>query len=190
MKKILFTLLLFITIFKSFAQDKNALEEGANRVYLNTTKGNYEALLNDTYPKLFELIPKDKMLTVLKSMLQTDAYIMDILEAPANFEFGEIKHIGKGYYCLVKYDMLSKMTFTEPLSQEEAQQMVVNLKAAMKTEDVTFNPNFNSFTIKSRADLIAINNENTNGKWTYMNRGAEKMMDKLFSPEVRAALKI
>jgi hypothetical protein len=41
------------------------------------------------------------------------------------------------------------MTFTEPLKGIEAKEMIKNLKASMKTDDVTFNPSFNSFTIKA-----------------------------------------
>jgi spore cortex formation protein SpoVR/YcgB (stage V sporulation) len=49
------------------AQDMKALQTDALRMYKNTTAGKYEALLADTYPKIFELVPKEKMLEVLKS---------------------------------------------------------------------------------------------------------------------------
>lgn len=187
MKKILLALSLFIA-FSSLAQDKKILETDATRFYKNTVDGNYELLIADTYPKVFDFIPKDKMLESLKAMLKGDGYVMDVVDAPANFEFGEIKHIANGYYSIVKHDMLMKMTFSEPIGEAEANAMVQNFKKAMKTEEVTFNPRFNTFTMRKRADFIAILNEQTAGKWKFLNRSGEKLMAKVLDEAVRKQL--
>jgi len=170
------------------AQDKKALATDAERFYKNTTDGNYDALLADTYPKVFEFIPKDKMLESLKGMLKGDGYVLDVVEAPANFEFGEVKHIGDGYYTIVKHDLLMKMTFAEPIGEAEANAMVQNFKTAMKTEEVSFNPKFNTFTMRKRADFIAISNSLTGGKWKFLNRSGEKLMAKVLAEDVRKQL--
>lgn len=191
MKKLFITLFIITgCLFTASAQDKAALQQGAERIYKNTTQGNYEALLDDTYPKIFNFIPKDQMLKMLQGLLKGDGYVMDVLEAPANFQYGEIKKIGDGSYCIIKHDLLSKMTFTQPVSDAESKELIANLKNAMHTDDVTFNPRSNSFTILSRADLIAVYDSSTGGKWKFMNKGGEKLMDKLFTKEVRSALGI
>ncbi|MFP9100670.1 hypothetical protein ACLI09_16595 [Flavobacterium sp. RHBU_24] len=188
MKTCIITFFLVCCSLAGVAQDKPALQAGLDRVYKNTTSGNYEALLNDTYPKIFEVIPKEQMLKSLQGMLNGPGYILDVLDAPANFDLGEIKHIGKGYYCIVKHDLLMKMTFTQPISEAESKTMIQNLKTSMKSEDVTFNPRSNSFTMKTRADIIAISNEFTGGKWKFLNRTGSKIMEKVLAEDVRKAL--
>lgn len=187
MKKIFFALTLLIA-FSALAQDKKTLETDAARFYKNTVDGKYELLIADTYTKVFDFIPKDKMLESLKGMLKGDGYVMDIVDGPANFEFSEIKHIGNGYYSIVKHDLLMKMTFTEPVGEAEANAMIQNFKKAMKTEEVTFNPRFNTFTMRKRADFIAIFNEHTAGKWKFLNRSGEKLMAKVLDDAVRKQL--
>lgn len=187
MKKLFLALALTIAL-SSFAQDKKALETDVARFYKNTTDGKYEDLLADTYPKVFEFIPKDKMLQSLEGMLKGDGYIMDVMDAPANFEYGEIKQIGDGYYCIIKHDLLLKMTFKEPIGEAEANTMVQNFKTAMKTQEVSFNPKFNTFTMKQRADIIAISNTLTSGKWKFLNRSGEKLMAKVLDEAVRKQL--
>lgn len=189
MKKLLITLFLLAGYMLN-AQDMKALQTDATRMYKNTTAGKYEALLADTYPKIFELVPKDKMLQVLKNTLQGDGFVMDILEAEPNFKFGDVKTINGGYYTLVDHDLLIKMTFIEPMTGLEAKDMLKNLKASMKTEDIIYNPKFNSFTIKKRADVIAISNSITGGKWKFLNRSSPGMMEKVLGADVVKALNL
>lgn len=189
MKKLLVALALLIG-YTLNAQDMKALQTDATRMYKNTTAGKYEALLADTYPKIFEIVPKEKMLQVLKNTLQGDGFVMDILDAEPNFKFGEVKTVDAGYYTLVDHDLLIKMTFIEPLSGLEAKNMLKNLKTSMKTEDITYNPKFNSFTIKKRADVIAISNKVTGGKWKFLNRSSPAMMEKVLGTDVIKALNL
>lgn len=188
MKKLLSALFLLCAITLQ-AQDIKALENDAARFYKNTTTGKYDALIADTYPKIFEFIPKEKMLESLKGMLQGNGYIMDILEEPAKFEFGDVKQINGGFYSILKHDLVTKLTFTEPLTGIEAKEMVKNFKNAMKTEDVIFNPKFNSFTIKKRADIIAISNSVTGGRWKFLNRAGDNLMNKVLGEDVYKQLK-
>lgn len=189
MKKFLLTILLVVSLGAK-AQDMKSLQTDALRVYKNTTAGKYEALLADTYPKIFELVPKEKMLEVLKSTLKGNGYVLDILDTAPNFKFNEVKTVNGGFYTVVEHDLLIKMTFTEPLKGIEAKEMIKNLKASMKTDDVTFNPAFNSFTIKKRADILAISNSVTGGKWKFLNRTSPAMMKKVLGEEVCKALGI
>lgn len=187
MKKLLITLLLLAGCMLN-AQDMKALLTDATRMYKNTTAGKYEALLADTYPKIFEVVPKEKMLQVLKSTLQGDGFVMDILDAEPNFKFGDVKTVNGGFYTLVDHDLLIKMTFVEPLTGIEAKEMLKNLKTSMKTEEITFSPKFNSFTIKKRVDVIAISNSVTGGKWKFLNRANPVMMTKVLGEDVVKAL--
>ena len=183
-KPALLVLFLIVSCFTVKAQDKTALQTAAAKMYTNTVSGNYDALINDTYPKIFEVVPKDKMLEGLKAMLNGDGYTMAIVNTPANFEYGPIKKIGAGSYCIIKHDLLMKMTFKDPLSAEESKGMIDNLKKAMQTEEVTFDAKSNSFTMKKRADVIAVSDKLTNNQWKFLNRAGKGLMAKVFEPEV------
>jgi len=175
---------LLTACFGATAQDRQTLEEAAMQMYNNTVAGNYESVAAGTYPKVFEIIPKDKMMEMLKGMLNGDGYTMMLLKSNPNFEFGPVKNINDGNYSLVKYDMLMKMVFKEPVSDAESKSMTENFKKAMQTGDVTFEAKSNSFTIKKRADVIFVSNKLTANKWKYMNRAGHGLMVKVFDEKV------
>lgn len=181
-----FLLIIFVltTSFSGIAQDRQSLENAALQMYDNTVAGNYEAVANGTYPKIFEIIPKDKMMEMLKGMLNGDGYTMMLLKGNPNFEFGAVKKIDDGNYSLVKHDLLMKMIFKEPVDNAESKSMIDNFKKAMQTSDVTFEAKSNSFTIKKRVDVIFIADKLTNNKWKFMNRAGHGLMLKVFNDKV------
>lgn len=166
------------------AQDRQSLQDAAMQMYNNTVAGNYEAVANGTYPKVFEIIPKEKMMESLKGMLNGDGYAIMLLKGNPNFEFGTIKKINDGNYSLVKHDLLMKMTFNDPVSAEESKTMIENFKKAMQTENVTFEAMSNSFTINKRVDIIFISDKLTGNKWKFMNRAGHGLMTKIFDEKV------
>jgi hypothetical protein len=121
---------------------------------------------------------------MLKGMLNGDGYTMMLLKRNPNFEFGTIKNINDGNYSLVKYDMLMKMVFKEPVSDAESKTMTENFKKAMQTNDVAFEAKSNSFIIKKRADVIFVSNKLTANKWKFMNRAGHGLMVKVFDEKV------
>ena len=185
MKKIfLIIAFVFAACFSAVAQDKTSLDAAAQQLYINTVAGNYEAVANSTYPKIFEIIPKDKMMEALKSMLKGDGYSMLMLKTDPKFEYGPIKKIDEGTYCMIKHDLLMKMTFATPLGAEEGKTMTQNFKNAMQTEDVTFDAASNSFTMKKRVDVIAVADKSTGNKWKFLNKSGNKLMAKVFDEKV------
>jgi len=181
-----FLLIAFIvaSTFTVVAQDKQSLEAAALQMYNNTVAGNYEAVANSTYPKIFEILPKDKMMESLKNMLNGDGYSLMLLKADPKFEYGPIKKVGEGLYCLVKHDLVMKMSFKDPVGEPESKEMIGNFKKAMQTNDVTFEVRSNSFTIKKRADVVFAADKLTKNQWKYMNRAGAGLMAKIFEPEV------
>jgi len=185
MQKHFLLIAFFITAcFGATAQDRQSLEEAAMQMYTNTVAGNYESVAGSTYPKVFEIIPKDKMMESLKGMLNGDGYTMMLLKGNPNFEFGPVKKINDGNYSLVKHDLIMKMIFKEPVSDAEGKTMTENFKQAMQTSDVSFEGKSNSFTIKKRVDVIFVSNKLTNNKWKFMNKAGHGLMVKIFDEKV------
>ena len=191
MKKHFLLIAFFLTTaFTAVAQNKQSLEAAALQMYNNTVAGNYEAVANGTYPKIFEILPKDKMMESLKNMLNGDGYSLMLLKADPKFEYGPIKKVGEGQYCLIKHDLIMKMTFKEPVGDAESKEMIENFKKAMQTNDITFEAKSNSFTIKKRADVVFASDAVTKHQWKYMNRAGDKLMEKIFGTEVLKVLGI
>ena len=186
--KLRFLALTFFLTLTVSAQTQKELETGLGQMYSNTVKGNYEELLKLTYPKIFEIVPKDQMLQVLKNMMNGDGYTMFILDTPPNFMYGAIKKIGEGSYCMVKHDLKMKMIFTERLTAEEGKQMIETFKAGMKTEDVNFDATENSITLKKQAEVIAVADTLTQNKWMFLNRSGNPLMAKIFDAKVMKEL--
>ncbi|MXN92478.1 hypothetical protein GR160_14710 [Flavobacterium sp. Sd200] len=183
-KYFLAAVVFFAVLLNATAQDIQSLESVALQMYENTVAGNYEAVAAGTYPKVFEFIPKEKMMEMLKGMLNGDGYSIKLLKGDPAFEFGPVKKINDGNYCLVKYDMLTKMTFKEPVGDAESKAMIENFKKAMQTNEVTFEAKSNSFLINKRADVIFVSNKLTANKWKYMNRAGHGLMVKVFDEKV------
>jgi len=185
MKNSFFIIAFIITnSFSAVAQDKKSLEAGALQMYRDKVSANYDAITNDTYPKVFDIVPKDKMIEALKNMMVGNGYTMTIVNTPPNFVFGKIKKIDGGSYCMVKHDLLVKMTFKDPVSAEDSKEMIQNFKTAMQTEQVTFDAIENSFTMKESADVIAIANKLTANKWKFFNKSGKPLMVKVLGEKV------
>ena len=183
MKNIIICLLALLSLGAK-AQDKASLEKNAGLMMEYTAKENYKSLMDLTYPKLFELFPKEQMLEMLPAMLKGDGYTISLLDTPPNFVYGDIKKIDGGSYVLIKHDLKMKMAFTEPMNDEELDAMLPMFKQSMGTEDITFNKPENAFYIKKRAQMIGAADKLTGNKWTFLNNDNPELLKKLLNENI------
>ena len=190
MKKHLFAFTLLLITFSGFSQDKKSMEERAWEMYEITVNGEFETLIMDyTYPRLFEIVPRDKAVEGMQSMLNgNEQYKMIIMDTPPNFIFGEIKKIEGGYYALIKHDFKMKMIFNEAMEEDVIQYTISLFKEGMKTDNVTFDAKENSFTIFKQSELIAASDKYTNNVWMFTNKTKNELMAKMFNEEIRKQL--
>ncbi len=184
MKKLILLSVLLITSVSLFAQDKKSLEERANQMYAYTASEQYEKLLDLTYPKLFTIIPKEKMVEILQRMTKGEGFTITIAPTPPNFKFGDIKKIEDGYYSVIGHDLSMKMKFDEPVTDEELELLLPTFKENLKTDNVTFDKTDNSFSILKKSQAVAILDKSTNGKWTFVNNSDGPIKTRLFSEKV------
>lgn len=176
MKLRLFTIAFFILSSLGFAQDKKALEKAAQNMYSYTVNAEYAQLIDLYYPKIFEALPKDKMLAGMQGMTKGNGYTMIMVSTPPNFTFGDIKQIDGGSYSLVSHDMVMKMIFNEPINDADGKAMVENFKKSMDTNSVTFNEKEHSFIIKKRNEVIFIANAITKNNWMFVNKYKRELL--------------
>ena len=188
MKKIILGALLLCCTLVS-AQDKKSLEERAKKVMEYTISANYNALMDLTYPKLFTIVSREKMLELLPAALKGEGFSVKILNQAPNYKFGEIKKIDDGYYSLIHHDTYMVMTFDEPLAKEDADMMLASLKESMKGT-ITYDAAKNVFNIKNPSELIAVADKSTNNQWTYISNQGGPLIGMLFSEKVQNELGI
>jgi len=187
------TLLLFllVTVQQSFSQDLNTLKTNAEEVYKSTLNLDYDKILETTYQKLFEIVPKDEIKQILVTTFSGNNEMkIKLLNVPPNFRFGKIKKIEDHTFCLIDYDLAMQFEIKgKQFNKSEGIELAANMKKAMDATDVTFDELSNSFKVLKRTDMIAVWDDSTNNHWQFLNRDKNNQIAKyLFSKKVIAEL--
>jgi hypothetical protein len=186
-KTILLIAFLISTTFSTVAQDMATLKIEAQKTYVSSANMNYDAIFDTTYPKVFDIIPKDQMKDMFEKMMVNEQFSIKLVQVEPNFKFGTIKKIGKQTFCLIDHDNVMEMTFNEVM--EDAEMMTDIFKTSMGAEEVTYNKETNAFRIKIRATLIAIADDLTNNKWKFLNKDKEnKLFSMIFDENIKEKL--
>lgn len=178
MKKLILSALLLSSLFVS-AQDKKSLEERANKAVEYTLSGEYDKLMDYTYPKVFTIVPRDVLSKMFKDMLKGDGFTINIVKTPPNFKFGEIKKIDNAYYSIIEHDLQMNMVFDDPIADGDIDETIKVFKEAMKSNDITYDKLTKTLKIKKRSQMVAVADESTKKLWTYINNDGGPLLAKL-----------
>lgn len=187
MKKIISLLLLTVSFFAT-AQDKMLLEERAKKTMLHTVNGEYDKLLDYTYPKVFTIVPREQLAAMFKEALKGEGFTAQVVKSPPNFKFGEIKKIDNSYYSMIEHDLSMNMVFDEPIPDDELELTLSTFKAGMETNDITYDKPTKTLKIKKRSKMLAIADESTKNEWTYINNDGGPLMGMLIPEKHLTAL--
>jgi hypothetical protein len=186
-KSILLFAFLISTTFSAVAQDMVTLKVEAKKAYEASSNMNYDAIFETTYPKVFDIIPKEQMKDMFEQMIKNEQFTIQLVQVEPNLSFGEIKKVGAQTFCLVDHDNVMEMTFNEPV--EDAEMMVDLFKNSMEAKEVTYDKEKNAFKIKLRSTLIAVADELTNNKWKFLNKDKEnKLFTMIFDEKIKTEL--
>lgn len=179
-------LLCFLATQLSFSQDLNSLKTGADKIYQATMKLDYDKILDLTYPRVFDIAPRDQMKELLKSTFNgTDDMKVKIINIPPDFKYGEIKKIEDKTFCLITHNLCLELIMTEPMSKEEGDLMVSMMKESMETNDVTFEDKTGTLKITKRSTMIAVSDAKTKNEWRFLNQDkGNKVASYLFSEKI------
>lgn len=188
MKKQFFIVIAFILSINSFAQDLASLKVGIQKIYSATTTLDYDVILESTYPKLFEIVEKEKMKEVLVSTFNgSEEMKVKLLSVDPEFSFGKIKKIGTKTFCLINHNLAMQLIFKDTI--EDSKIFIKEFKKSMDTKSVTYDKETNSFTIIVRSTMIGIHDEYTNNEWRFLNKEKGNVLfDKLFDEAVKKEL--
>lgn len=187
MKRISGIILLLIISLTAHSQEIE-LEKNLNVMLENTIKENYGPVLDLTYPKIFEIFPREKMLEILPKLTNGDGYTIKLMDTHPDYYFGEIKKVDGGSYMVIRYNSKMKMTFTDPVTEEELKTLMPVFKENMQTEDISFNKLENAFYIRKRSAMIAAKDQFTNNQWRFLNNDNPKLLQKILGEKILKAL--
>ena len=186
--KIVFLSFLFTYSISSIAQDKESLKIEALKAYKASVSMDYDAIFETTYPKVFEIIPKESMKKMFEQMMENEDFSIKLIEVEPQFSFGEIKKVGDKSFCLIDHNSVMNMQFKKPV-EEDSQTMIGLFKSSMDTKNVTFDKANNLFRIELRSTLIGVSDATTNNKWKFLNKDKEnKLFNMIFDEKTQTAL--
>lgn len=188
MKKIFYTALLVLASYSGFSQDAASMKAGAQALIDKTVAKDYNALLDMTYPKLFELAPREAVLESLKSTFDgNQGFKIVMLPMAPNFVFGPIKKIGTQSFAIIDHDNSLQVIWEEPIPADEIENYVGLFKTNMKTENVSYDAAKKTMNIKAKAKMVAVADETTKNKWTYLTY-SDQMFAVLFDENIKKQL--
>ena len=188
MKKIFYTALLILASYSGFSQDAASMKAGAQALIDKTVAKDYNALLDMTYPKLFELAPREAVLESLKSTFDgNQGFKIVMLPMAPNFVFGPIKKIGTQSFAIIDHDNSLQVIWDEPIPADEIENYVGLFKTNMKTENVSYDAAKKTMNIKAKAKMVAVADETTKNKWTYLTY-SDQMFAVLFDENIKKQL--
>ena len=183
-------LILALFLFQSvtlLAQDVASLKIGALKSYKAAVNMDFDGIFDTTYPKVFEIIPKDQMKEMFAQMMENEQFSLKLVEVDPDFEFAKIKKIENKTFCVINHNNVMIMTFKAPVV--EVEEMMESFKNIMGADVITFDKTTNSFRLESRATLIAVADDLTKGTWKFLNKDKDNMIfSMIFNEKIQKEL--
>lgn len=168
MKKSITLFLVLTSYFFGFAQDLNSLKNEAEKMYATAITLDLDKILDQTYPKVFEIASREQMKDVLNDAFNNEAMTIKMVKTDPKFTFGEIKKIGNQTFCVFEHENRMTMTFKEDMG-DSAEMMLEMMKESMEASEATYDDKTFTFTLQKRAKVLAVSDELTNKTWKYVN---------------------
>lgn len=179
-----FTLLISLLSIIGFAQDLATLKSESQKMYDAAITLDFEKMMDFTYPKVFEISPKDELVEIMANTFENDQMSIRIEKIDPKFSFEEIKKIDKHVFCKFSHDNKMKLTFKNDISGSE--EMIVDmLKENTGATDVTYNEKTKSFYATLHVTVLAVADELTKNNWKFITLEKDKgILNMMFSEEI------
>ena len=189
MNKFFFTIFSFIFFVNANAQDSLALVKNANEVYRFTMEKKFDSLIETTYPKLFDIVPKSQLIELTKSAFEeNDMLQIEILDQLPEFKFGSIVKLNEQFVCRVEHSLKLRLIFKEKIEESNVALYIDEFKKSMETDNVFFDEKTNAFSISKRSKMVALNDKYTKGVWKFINYTKDEMLWKVIDPEIQSIM--
>ncbi len=163
-----FAVLFFFIGVGLFAQTTEAMKKGAETMYEASYNMDFDAILDATYPRIFEIVPREQMYDFMDKSFQNEQLRIRFVHPTVKMNYSEIKEVEAKKVVLITYEASIRMIFETQLSDFDIKDMEANLKANLPEKTVIYEPNRNAFLISGTDTMIAVADEYTNHQWKYI----------------------
>ncbi|WP_298553382.1 hypothetical protein [uncultured Algibacter sp.] len=171
-----FMMLLCATAFsQSNEETLKQIDKIALKMFTDMNNRDYDAIIEMTHPKVFEIIPKESMKDVFKSMFEgNEEFSIDVPKTIPKYKLSKVFINEKDSlkYVFVSYDMAMKMTFHKQEFDDESKNMMKNVMLAKGMEVSFISNNSMDIFMKDRVTIVLKDNT-TNNKWVMVNYDAD-----------------
>ena len=166
--------ILFFSIIVCAQSNEEKLKEINNvavRMFANMNNRDYNAIIDMTHPKVFEIAPKESIKELFKSMFEgNEDMTINVPKTNPDYKLSKLYINEKDSvdYAFISYDMKMDMTFhTQEFKDEEKSMMKTMMKS--KGINVTFISNNKLDLFMQDRVTIILKDNFTNGKWVMVN---------------------
>jgi len=187
MKEILFVLVPLFCAATVFSQDMESLRSRAETMYAASYNLDLDAVVEATYPKLFELTNKETMKQTMARVFNNETMVITFNNPKTEFKYSAIKTIDNRKFALVEYLNSMNMNLTSAVDAELAQTMADGLKRSGNYTTVIYDEKSNKILAEGPAIMIAIADDLTNNQWMFINYDP-KVFVRLFPESLKKEL--
>ncbi len=184
-------ILLLFTVFTGFSQDDVKLIKSSHDLYEANYLMDFEAIAALSYPKMVAQTGREVFLEQTELHYENETYRLRYQLQSVPLKTSGIKTINGRLFCVTKIHLPLRYFFEAKLTPEQAAQKKAWLQQINDTQEVTFEPNRNSFNVKKIVTYVAVADETTNGEWRYFNFDSPQQLaafNALFDENVKTAL--
>lgn len=176
----------------SRAQQDTGLVNRINQMLALTQKKDLERIMDYTYPKLFEIAPREMMIATLKETYDSEELSIEI-DSIKIITIFPVFVIRDTSYVKVRHTMLMRMKYKQPVDKNDRESkntLVSILEQKYGEGNVRFDAVANSLNILMKPDMVGIKDKTSN-TWTFANLDEDNpaLLEMLFSQAVRDKLK-
>lgn len=147
------------------------LDSMALKMFKDVNNKDFESIMDMTHPKVFEIVPREAMVNVFKTMFEgNNEYTIEIPKETPEYKLTEVKNDIESNtdYAFVSYHMKMKMTFNDQEFGDEEKEMMVNMMKLQEMHVRFISDNAMDVTMKNRV-VILLNSDATNNEWSMLN---------------------
>ncbi|AWA29999.1 hypothetical protein HYN48_07870 [Flavobacterium magnum] len=187
MKKIL-ALLLFITVSTGFSQTLDGLKAQTQKMYKSSIDMNFDAIMDLTYPKVFDIVDRETLSGMMKGMFDNEQMAITLSDMKPVFTYTDVKEIDGKKFSVIKYRNGMKMTLKGDVTDGMVSTMEQGLKSAPQFDKVNYDKATKTFTLEGPAVMIGVADDTTKNEWTFVNYDNEQLFNMIFDEKIKTAL--
>ncbi len=188
--KLIATLFLSLTFFIATAQTGDAVLDKRLTEYMQLSKNlNVTKLMSYLYPRIFELAPKKDLAAALKSAYTSTDFTITIDSMNIN-SIDPVQKFAKGNYTMFNYFVQMQFKMTGNKTAEEATGIFESFQKTFGKENVTQDKTTNTFSIQQEKQALAIKDNYSAGKWTFLGVEKNPMIKKIIPAAIVTKYKL